>query len=416
MSDVEDKSEFEMSSDDVIDKKEKHDLTGDGGLFKEITKEGTGYEKPEKGSEVSVHYVGKLEDGSVFDSSRDRGRPFEFKLGEGKVIKGWDEGVKTMKKGEIATFTIAPNYGYGATGYPPKIPPNATLTFEIELLSFKNERDISPDHDGSILKNTIEEGKDWQTPNYETKCRVHLTGKLDNGTVIVDREEEIIIGDEMVVPGLEKAIESMKQGERATFKIAPKHAYGSEGNSLLGVPPNSTLNYEVHLKEFQKEKDSWEMDGFDEKYEAASKRKEQGNELFKNQLYQRAIAKYDKAIDLMAYEHNLKDDEKKKAQDLKIPCQNNLAMVYLKLKNYKKVIETCQKVLETEPNNVKALYRRGVAYSESGDWNQANDDFTKALEIDKDNVDVKREFLKLKNKMKLQDQKDRMTYQKMFRS
>jgi FKBP-type peptidyl-prolyl cis-trans isomerase len=92
---------------------------------------------PPKGSKVSVHYTGKLTDGKVFDSSLKRG-PFEFKLGAGQVIKGWDEGVAKMRVGEKAIITCPPDYGYGAQGVGNGlIPPNSTLIFEVEVLSFK---------------------------------------------------------------------------------------------------------------------------------------------------------------------------------------------------------------------------------------------------------------------------------------
>lgn len=89
------------------------------------------------GKTVSVHYTGTLTDGSKFDSSLDRGRPFEFQLGAGRVIKGWDQGVMGMKVGGKRKLTIPSDLAYGARGFPPVIPPNSTLVFEIELLGVR---------------------------------------------------------------------------------------------------------------------------------------------------------------------------------------------------------------------------------------------------------------------------------------
>jgi len=109
--------------------------THDSGVMKTTTQAGTG-DLPTAGVTISAHYTGTLENGKKFDSSRDRGVPFQFPLGAGQVIKGWDLGFAQMQKGEKAILTIKSAYGYGDQGSPPDIPGGATLIFDVELLDF----------------------------------------------------------------------------------------------------------------------------------------------------------------------------------------------------------------------------------------------------------------------------------------
>ncbi|MFM7363272.1 MAG: FKBP-type peptidyl-prolyl cis-trans isomerase [Cuspidothrix sp.] len=111
-------------------------VTTPSGLKYEEIQEGTG-ETPKSGQTVVVHYTGTLEDGTKFDSSRDRGQPFQFKIGVGQVIKGWDEGLSIMKVGGRRKLIIPSELGYGARGAGGVIPPYSTLIFDVELLGVK---------------------------------------------------------------------------------------------------------------------------------------------------------------------------------------------------------------------------------------------------------------------------------------
>ena len=107
----------------------------ENGFNVDLIGEGTGPVCP-KGARVKVHYTGKLLSGKKFDSSVDRGQPFDFQVGVGQVIKCWDEGITQMRKGQKAVLTCPPDYAYGDRGFPGAIPPKSTLIFDVELISF----------------------------------------------------------------------------------------------------------------------------------------------------------------------------------------------------------------------------------------------------------------------------------------
>lgn len=107
------------------------------GLRYVVRAPGTGVDTPVIGSEIIAHYEGRLLDGTAFDSSYKKGVPFTFRLGTGAVIRGWDDAFQTMKKGEKRTLIIPHWLAYGEKGRPPKIPPKATLVFEVELIDWR---------------------------------------------------------------------------------------------------------------------------------------------------------------------------------------------------------------------------------------------------------------------------------------
>jgi len=130
-----------MSNDKIFEKDGEQVVT-DSGLTIIYHHRSESNDKPKKGQTIQVHYTGFLDDGTIFDSSINRRTPFEFPLGQGRVIKGWDEGFLNLEVSDKATLVIPPELGYGNRGAGGRIPPNATLFFQVELVSIMDPLNI----------------------------------------------------------------------------------------------------------------------------------------------------------------------------------------------------------------------------------------------------------------------------------
>jgi chemotaxis protein histidine kinase CheA len=246
------------------------DLSGDGGLCKQLLRAGDEEGgSPESGSLVQVHYVGTLMDGTKFDSSRDRAGNFSFTIGRGQVIKGWDVGVASMKRGEKALLYCRSDYAYGARGSPPKIPPETTLQFEVELLS-------------------------WGLPK----------------------------------------------------------------------------------------KDRWEV-AEKEKLSEASRLKAEGTEAFKAGKWAQAQPLYAEAAGWVEYDDDfVEESTKAEAGALVISCWLNEAQCCLKLQDWAGAISASSSVLRKDGENVKALYRRGLANTKLQNFETGRQDLKRAATLD----------------------------------
>uniref|UniRef100_A0A336N7D4 peptidylprolyl isomerase n=1 Tax=Culicoides sonorensis TaxID=179676 RepID=A0A336N7D4_CULSO len=386
------------------------DLSGDGKVTKLITKEGEGNEQPQDGCRVSLHYTGKLLDGTVFDSSVERNEPFEFDLGKGSVIKAFDMGVASMKKHEKCVLTCGQEYAYGEAGSPPNIPPKATLIFELELLGWKGE-DLSPAKNEGIIRYSIVKGTKKGSPKEGSYVKIKIKGSYE-GKVFDEREIEFNLGEGLeanVVDGVEIALEKFKEGEKSRLILSSQYAFGAEGHKEFGVPPNATVEYEVELITFEKVKNSWEMDDA-EKIEQATLLKEQGNKYLKESKLLLALKKYNRANNYLTGFG--KDDEPSKL--LKIAVHSNLALLYQKQGNNDEVLSNCSKVLDLDPKNVKALYRRGQVRLTAQDFDAAISDFNKVLEVEPGNKAAQNQIVIAKHKINEYKSKEKALYSNMF--
>lgn len=384
-----------------------------GHLKKKILAPGSG-PTPVDGADVTVHYVGTLLDGTKFDSSRDRNEPFTFKLGEGRVIRGWDEGVCTMRPGEKAIFTIAPEYAYGAKGQPPTIPPNATLIFEVELISWDNRQKVT--EDGGVMKTLVKKGNDWQKPNDRAKVRVNLKVLCEGKELAALQDTELQLGqdtNELVTEGLELSIKNMIKGEVASFVVSPEYAYGPEGCKNPPIPGNAPITYEVELLSFEKGKDTWEM-SVKEKLELLQKVKAQGTAFFKTGNTHKAAQRYEAALKFFEHDRSLKEDEKKEVDALDASCHVNIAVCHAKEKNWRDVLTHCDEALKLQPNNLKAIVKRGEAHFKLKNNEEAQTALTQALTLEPNNVEVQKLLKAVKAQIAALKEKERKLFGGFF--
>ncbi len=236
-------------------------ITTASGLQYEDTQPGSGAEA-KSGADVAVHYTGWLYKdgvkGAKFDSSKDRGQPFEFELDGGMVIRGWDEGVQGMKVGGRRVLVIPPELGYGARGAGGVIPPNATLMFEVELLGVSGgpetvHLNLQETASGLKYQDTVE-GKGDEARAGQ-RVTVHYTGwlykdgqrtkKFDSSK---DRGDpfQFQLGGGEVIRGWDEGVQGMKIGGVRMLVIPAELGYGAYGAGGV-IPPHATLLFEVEL-------------------------------------------------------------------------------------------------------------------------------------------------------------------------
>jgi len=215
---------------------------------------------PESGQVVTVHYTGRLDDGTEFDSSVGRG-PFAFRQDAGQVISGWEEGVVGMKVGGKRTLVIPPELAYGAEGREPQIPPDATLTFDIELLAVSDAPAESPpgvageetELQPGLLSVDIVEGSGDAVEEGDTVFAHYTAWLEEDGTqfdssLLSPQVVNFKIG-ESPVAGWDVGVPGMKEGGKRRLTVPPELAFGAEGAGEGAIPPNATLVFDIEVIE-----------------------------------------------------------------------------------------------------------------------------------------------------------------------
>ncbi|KAL0978148.1 hypothetical protein UPYG_G00166750 [Umbra pygmaea] len=384
----------------------------DEGVCKVVKRQGVDGDYPMIGDKVAVHYTGKILNGKKFDSSMDRKKPFTFNLGKGQVIKGLDIGVSSMQRGEVCILLCKAEYAYGSAGCPPKIPPNAVLQFEVELLSFKGELLTE---DGGITRRIKVKGEGFSNPNDGSTVHVHLKGHHED-RLFESREVSFVVGEseDMGVPlGVDRAMEKMQRGECCMLYLKSKYGFGKEGRAQYRIGPNSDLVYEVTLIDFEKAKEPWEL-VLKEKLHFSAGAKQKGTQYFKAGRYLQAVVQYQRIVSWLEMEFGVGKEQQQTVQNLLLVAQLNMAMCYLKLKEYALVVENCNKVLELDKSNEKALYRRGEAHLFRNEFNLAISDFKLVLQVNPSNRAARSQVAICQRKIREHHEMDKKIYANMF--
>ena len=226
-----------------------------------ILEEGDG-PAPQAGEIVTLNYTVSLEDGTVIDSSDQAGQPVQFILGQGMVLPAIDEGVSQMNQGGVVQIVIPPALAYGEQGVPGVIPPNSTITFEMELLEIAAAPPPPPESPTEVSEGdltTTDSGLqyaelaagDGEVAEAGDTVSVHYTGWLEDGTQFDSSLSrglpfEFTLGAGQVIPGWDEGVAGMAIGESRQLIIPAELGYGEAGSGGV-IPPNATLIFEVEL-------------------------------------------------------------------------------------------------------------------------------------------------------------------------
>lgn len=335
-----------------------------------------------------------------------------------------------MRKNEKCVLTCAPKYAYGAAGSPPNIPPESVLKFELELLSWKGQ--LLGD-DGGIERFVIKRSEKKKTPNDGAHVKAHITGTFE-GRTFDDRDVEFNIGegeDCNVISGIEIALEKMSILETSRLIIKPKYAFGADGNEQFKIPKDAVVEYLVTLTEFEKEVEAWKLDAT-ESLTKAKELKEKGTNYFKDGKFKMALKFYGKCLNFLSncgkyfcghlnsLTHSfkiLKHVDAKvegEARTTQIAIHLNKALCQQKLNDLDEVKHSCNEVLSLDPNNVKALFRRGQAYFTLGEIENALADFEDCRRVEPANKAAQNQMTICKQKLKEYHEQEKRRYKNMF--
>lgn len=384
--------------------KSSKDLTdGEGAVLKTVIDEGTGWDKPDKAAEVCISF-----DASLNDTQIDSAEAKWATIGDGSLCRAFEVALPTMKKGEKAQLTVRADYAAGLAGLPTGLATATTVDCKLTLVSWRKVERLA---DGAISKKILEEGTAYKKPEDGSKVTIELKRVLTaTKSVLSERATvEYVLGDGTQSLALDEVVASMKKGEDVVATCA--------GSLTAEDPVAASADLELHVRlvDFDEVKQTWDM-SVDERLSTAIEVKQAGNAFFKEGRWQRACKKYSRALKALDVH---KDEEKAKVKTDKVAIHNNLATCYAKQRNWSEAISQCNKALELDKANAKALFRRASSLMETGELARARLEFKAVLEADgsaQTKKDVHAALTLLKKLQDEQDKKDKTIFGSMFAS
>nr|CAD2200660.1 unnamed protein product [Meloidogyne enterolobii] len=286
----------------------------------------------------------------------------------------------------------------------------------------EQKEDLSPDRDGTIIKSIIVSGEKFNCPSDHSPVKVHAVGSDLNGRVFYDRELEYIMGEgfEHQLPeGVDKALRRINKGEKCKVTLKGRFGYGTQPPSEFGLNANETIIFTLFLKDFEKVKASWELLD-EEKLIEALKFKERGTKFFGEGKYQLALSKYNAIVSLLEFARPSKPDEEEGKQltekygQTLIAAWLNIVLVNLKMGEKAEAIRNCDKVLEKNPKNVKALYRKAQAQQMFKDFEEAIETYKIVLELEPENKAAIQQIQECRHQLNILNERERKKFKGLF--
>jgi len=324
--------------------------------------------------------------------------------------------IADLRVGQRCIVHISPDLAFGAAGLPDfGVPPEAKLEYDIELLKIMTMEDVSLDKTRTAMKKITREGEGYERPVEGTEVTVRLEVHDDaSGAVLVEEQKlafQVACGQYCSV--LEETILTMKKGEACEVRCTDDKLYRDQE---LGLKPGQAVAvlFCIEILDFHKIDLYGAMDDA-LRVAHSAKRKEIGARFFKEGNWQRALKRYQHVTSNLGYLDHWKDAAAKaEAVSLRRLCNLNAAACHIKLEAWREAEKCCAAVLREQPDNIKALFRRGHALKELADYQEAEQSLRKVLELDKENKEARTMLVKLKQFVKTEVAQQKQMFSRMM--